>query len=113
MEIWADDKNNKLHKEKSSVLQLKYYPELDTSPLLSPDEANFYMCLIGMTCWLVELGRIDICNEQSMMASYMAAPRQGHLFIGMFHMFGYLTSHKRSHIVFDDSYVEYSASDYL
>lgn len=40
-----------------------------------------------------------------MMASYMAAPRKGHL-QAVFHIFAYLKHHKRSKIVFDDSYVD-------
>ena len=49
LNIWADEKGYKLAYDKSGVLPLKYHPELDTSPLLPPDEANFYMCLVGIT----------------------------------------------------------------
>ena len=53
---------------------------------------------------MVELGRIDICTEVSVMSSYAAAPRVGHL-EAMFHMFAYLKSHNRSKMVFDSTYV--------
>ena len=51
---------------------------------------------------MVELGRVDICLEVSMMSSHMAMPREGHL-EQMFHMFGYLRSHHNTEIVFDPS----------
>jgi hypothetical protein len=54
--------------------------------------------------WAVELGRIDIACEVSMLAAYLAAPRQGHL-DAVFHMFAYLAGHGRSKLVMDDSYV--------
>jgi hypothetical protein len=54
----------------------------------------------------VELGRIDICGEVSMMAAYCAAPRVGHL-DAILHMFAYLKSHERSKVVLDPRYVEH------
>jgi hypothetical protein len=52
----------------------------------------------------VELDRIDICAEVSMLAAYTAAPTQGHL-EAVFHIYAYLDKHARSRLVFDDSYV--------
>ena len=52
-----------------------YRPEFDVSPELSPVEASYYQSLIGILCWVVELGRSDICMETSAMASMMALPR--------------------------------------
>ena len=37
-----------------------YHPELDSSPELNAQHANFYQGLISMLQWIVELGRIDI-----------------------------------------------------
>ncbi len=37
-----------------------YRPELDISPLLDPPHHTLYMQLVGILCWAVELGRIDI-----------------------------------------------------
>ncbi len=36
------------------------------------------MHLIGMLQWMVEIGRVDILTEVSLMSSYMAMPREGH-----------------------------------
>jgi hypothetical protein len=51
---------------------------------------------------MVELGRIDITCEVSMMSSFMAMPREGHL-SQLFHMFGYLKKYHNSELVFDPS----------
>ena len=37
-----------------------YDPELDTSPELDPDSASYYLTIIGVLRWMIELGRIDI-----------------------------------------------------
>ena len=34
---------------------------------------------MGMLRWMIELGRIDILHESSLLSQYMAAPRSGHL----------------------------------
>jgi hypothetical protein len=49
--------------------------------------------LIGILRWAVELGRIDIFHEVSIMSQYQASPRRGHL-EGLYHMFAYLKNHK-------------------
>ena len=33
-----------------------YDPELDFSPELDPDEASYYLIIIGMLMWMIELG---------------------------------------------------------
>ena len=56
--------------------------------------------MIGILRWVVELGRIDITCEVSMMASMMAMPRKGHL-DQLYHIFSYLKRKHNSEIVFD------------
>ena len=56
-----------------------YRPELDVSPELTPRDSAYYQSLIGIFRWIVELGRIDICLEVSMMSPYLAMPRKGYL----------------------------------
>ena len=55
-----------------------YRPELDVSPVLGPHDASYYMSLIVILQWIVELGRVDIYLESSIMSSHMAIPREGH-----------------------------------
>jgi hypothetical protein len=52
---------------------------------------------------VVEIGRIDIMCEVSMLSSFLAMPCEGHL-AAVFHILGYLKSHHKSRLVFDDSY---------
>ncbi len=54
-----------------------YRPELDTSPELPPEHALYYQSLMGIFRWMIELGRVDICTEVSMLSSHKALPRQG------------------------------------
>jgi hypothetical protein len=76
-----------------------YRPELDVSQLLDEDQASYYMSLIGILRWMVELGRINICVDVSLLSSFMAQPRIGH--IEVLHVFSYLKSHENSKLVFD------------
>ena len=66
-----------------------YDPSTDLSDLLDPDCSSFYQHLIGVMRWMVELGRIDIATEVSMLSSYLACPREGHLENAL-HVMGYL-----------------------
>ena len=83
-------------------LPTKYRPEVDISPLLNDDQANYYQQLIGILRWAVELGRIDICYTISVMSSFSCAPRVGHL-EALIHTFGFLKTHLRDRVLcFDD-----------
>ena len=50
-------------------------PELDVTHVLSSTDTSCYMSLIGIIWWMLELGRVGICLEVSMMYSHMAMPR--------------------------------------
>jgi hypothetical protein len=91
-----------LPKKVPTPLSSGYHPELDVSPLLKDEEANYYQQLIGVLCWAVELGRIDIAFPIAIMSKYLVQPQEGHL-NELFHLFGYLKSHDRSRIVLDAS----------
>ena len=56
-----------------------YIPELDTSSELSSENIIFFQEIIGMLRWDIEIGRVDIHTEVSLLSSYQAAPREGHL----------------------------------
>ena len=53
--------------------------------------------------WIVELGRVDICLEVSLMSSHLALPREGNLY-KLFHIFAYLKWKHRARMVFDPAY---------
>jgi hypothetical protein len=79
-----------------------YRPELDVSDELDTDLCSRYSQLIGVLRWMIELGRIDIYYEVSVLSQYLASPRVGHLET-VYHLFAYLHKHDKSSIVFDPS----------
>ena len=95
--------DKKLNGKVQTPTQTTHRPELDVSPELSPTEAAYYQSLIGILRWIVELGRVDICLEVSMMSSFVALPRTGHL-EQLFHIFAYLKKHHNAVMVFDPSW---------
>ena len=62
-----------------NTFKMGYDPELDTSPDLDPYAALYYLTIIGVLRWMIELGRIDIITEVSLLLSHVALPREGHL----------------------------------
>ncbi len=52
---------------------------------------------------MVELGCIDIATEVSMLSSYLACPRKGHLENAL-HVMGYLRLKHNSRLIFDPTY---------
>jgi len=61
-----------------------------------------YQAYIGILRWALELGRVDIVLEVSLMSLFNALPREGHL-EALYHMFAYLAKADRHSIVFDAS----------
>ena len=59
----------------------------------------------------MELGRVDVTTEASMMASCMALPRSGHL-DQVYHIFAYLKKKHNSEIIFDPSEPEIDDTDF-
>jgi hypothetical protein len=52
---------------------------------------------------MVELGCIDIATKVSMLSSYLACPRKGHLENAL-HVMGYLQLKRNSRLTFDPTY---------
>jgi hypothetical protein len=86
----------------STPMSLHYCPELDYTPFLSDTVAYYYMELIGVLHWAMELGCIDIMIDISLLSSYTMQPCVGHL-DQVLHIFGYLKRNKCAAIVFDQS----------
>ena len=102
VEEYLRKKGKSLPAKASSPLSNNYRPEVDVTCELDSLDASYYQSLIGVLRWIVELGRIDITVEASMMASCMALPRQGHL-DQLYHIFAYLKLKHNSEMVFDPS----------
>lgn len=60
----------------SSPMSYRYCPEIDTTPGLRPADTSYCHSLISVLRWILELGRLDINIEVSMMSSYCAIPRE-------------------------------------
>ena len=56
-----------------------YRPELDGTAELDSDDITMYQELIGELRWAIEIGRVDILHEVSLLSAYQAGPREGHL----------------------------------
>ena len=101
-----------LIKTANAPLTSDYRPdECDASPELAPEEATYYQSLIRVVRWMVEMGRIDIATGVSMMSSFVAMPREGHL-QQVYHIFAYLKKHHNARLVFDLSYPDLEESDF-
>lgn len=77
-----------------------YHPKTDDSPELSPDGITLFQELIGIWHWAVEIGCVAILTEVSMLYSYQASPRDGHL-DQLYHIFSFLKKHPKLTIYFD------------
>jgi hypothetical protein len=73
------DGKYKLPAKAENPFPTTYDPTSDESEPLDPEKASFYMHLIGCMRWMIEIGRIDIATEVSLLSSYLAHPREGHL----------------------------------
>ena len=60
---------------------------------------------------MVELGRIDIMTEVSMLALQLDMPREGHI-EEVLHIFGYLRQKHNSRLAFDPTYSPIEMSDF-
>ena len=89
-----------------------YRLEIDVSDELDEEEASYFQSLIRVLRWMVDLGRVDICPEVSMLSSHVALPKRGHL-DALFHLFAYLKIHHNSEIVFDLSEPDLGMADFL
>ena len=56
-----------------------YRPEVDVTKVLGDDLHSRYLQLIGVLRWAIELGRIDIITEVSVLSQHQCNPREGQL----------------------------------
>ena len=96
------NRNQRFPKPRDAPFSNGYRPELDETTELDPVDAAYYQSLIGILRWMVELGRVDINVEVSMLSSCLALPRYGHL-QQIFNIFAYLKKHHNTEMIFDPS----------
>jgi hypothetical protein len=86
-----------------NLFPVDYDPSTDLSDILDPDCSSFYQHRIGVMRWMVELKRINIATEVSMLSSYLACPGKGHLENAL-HVMGYLRLKHNLRLIFDPTY---------
>ena len=104
VEAHLKKQNMKLCNKAILPLVNEYRPEIDQSRELDDEGVTYYQSWIGVLRWIVELGRVDICCEVSMLSSHLCLPREGHL-QQVYHIFAYLKANHNARLVFDPSYL--------
>jgi hypothetical protein len=97
----GDGKTLKSGRNAEHPMAKTYRPELDVTPELVPELSSRYQQLIGILRWAVELGRVDILVEVSMLSSHLCQPREGHL-NAVYNIFAYLEKHVEVSMAFND-----------
>ena len=80
-------------------LSCGYHPEINAAVYLNTDAVQWYKELIGTLRGAVEIGRIDILLEVSLLSTHLALPREFHM-EKFLHIFGYLKLHKKMRLMF-------------
>lgn len=77
-----------------------FIPESDQSQELNENDTTMFQELIGELRWAIELGRVDILTEVSLLSAYQASPRLGHL-EQLLHIFAFLKKRIKLTLYFD------------
>ena len=85
------------------TLKPGYRPELDRSPELKADGVQYYQELIGMLLWAVEIVRIDILLEVSLMSTHLGLPLIEHL-DHLYHVVGFPKEKPKLNLAFDPAH---------
>jgi hypothetical protein len=102
-EYLKDNGDRKLKKKASAPFEATYRDDIDESPVLGPKMANYFQSQIGILRWCVELGRIDIITDLSMLFTFLCILRECHL-DDVYHLFAYLSLHHNTRAVFYPTY---------
>ena len=90
-------------KKAQNPFKMGYDPELDTSPELDPGTTSYYLTIISILRWMIELARIDIITKVSLLLSHVALPREGQ-FEAAIHVMAHVGLGYNSRLVYDPSY---------
>ena len=53
----------------------EYDTDIDSSEQLDTEQVSYLQSLIGVMMWVVEIGRIEIATEVSMLSLFLVYPR--------------------------------------
>jgi hypothetical protein len=100
VEAQLKDRGERLPTRATTPMVMSYRPEIDDSHELDPEGLTHFQELIGILRWACEIGRVDILTEVSMLSSYQASPRIGHLH-QVYHIFAFLKKNPKLTIYFN------------
>ena len=112
VETALDKSGQRLPSRATTPITAGYRPELDTTAELNLSGVRYYQELIGVLRWAVELGRIDILMEVSMLSSHLALPREGHL-QQVYHVFAFLKNKPKRTLAFDPQHPDIDESRFV
>ena len=93
-------RNMKLPTNATLPMAAGYQPDTDNSNELNKEELTMFQEMIGILRWAIEIGRVDIHTEVSILSAYQASPRRGHL-EQVIHIFAYLKRKPKLTLYFD------------
>ena len=76
---------------------------MDVTVYLKSDEVQWYQEPIGTLSCAVEIGRIDILIEVSLLSTHLEVPQEVYI-EKVLHIFGHLNIHKNIRLMFDCKY---------
>ena len=81
----------------------EYHPEIDDSPLMSPEGISKFRSVIGSLNWIITLGRFDVHYATMSLSRFSAAPREGHMKAAQ-RILAYLKQFPKGKVVYDTTY---------
>ena len=111
IEEYLEQIGESLKPKEIDVLPKGCCPEIDILPKLGTEDASHFQSLIGVLRQMVELERVNMCTEVSMMSSCLAMPRRGHL-DALFRVFAYLKKNHNTCMVFNPTEPKVDMKDF-
>ena len=100
VESRLDTSNLRLPSRCDTPMSTSYYPSEDVTREMNAKGLHTYQELIRIRGWEIEIRRIDILLEVSLLSSHLAFPRIGHL-QAVYRIFGYLKQVPKRRLYFD------------
>ena len=102
IEAQLSNKGMRLPTKVTTPMNNGYSSELDVPEELDEANITFYQEIIVMLRWAIEIGRVDINFEVSLLSSYQAVPRKGHL-EQLLHILAFIKKRPKLTLYFDPS----------
>jgi len=100
IEEQLNSKGMRLPTRVSTPMASRYHPETNSSNELPSGEITTFQEYIGILRCAIEIDRVDILTEVSMLSAYQASPREGHL-EQVYRIFVYLKKKPKLTLYFD------------